>query len=262
MKKSMFKTNDSVTLKKILQYLSTKGFYMVLLFCVLIIGVTGVLVTRRNMEYFTDSGVIDDEPTVDEIVDNSLTEKNEDVPVIVQDELDSIGTEKEKVIELVQEKPKKTVQAKPEPSQPKAVPEPKVIDKLLLPVEGEIILAFAKDTLVYSRTLEQWSTHDGVDIKSDRGTPVKAAADGIVEKIYNDDKMGITIIIDHGNGLKTKYCNLSTNDMVEEKKLVKKGDAISGVGNTATFEIGDQSHLHFEVIKNGENIDPMTLLPN
>ncbi len=261
MKKSMFKTNDSVTLKKMLQLLSTKGFYIVLLFCVLIIGVTGVLVTRRNIEYFSDSGVIDDEPAVNEIADNNLTEQNEDVPVIVQDDLDSIGTEMEKVIELVPEKPKEPVQA--EPIAPKkVVPTPKVIDKLLMPVDGEIILDFAKDTLVYSRTLEQWSSHDGVDIKSDRGTPVKAAADGIVEKIYNDNKLGITIIIDHGNGLKTKYCNLSTDNMVEAETLVKKGDTISGIGNSATFEIGDQSHLHFEVIKNGENIDPMTLLPN
>ena len=124
------------------------------------------------------------------------------------------------------------------------------------PVDGEISKDFAKDTLLYSETLEEWTTHLGVDIKAEKTTVVKAAADGKVKSIKTDPRFGLSVIIEHSSGYETLYANLLTAEFVKVGEEVKAGSAIGTVGNTATFEIADSSHLHFEIMKNGENIDP------
>lgn len=124
------------------------------------------------------------------------------------------------------------------------------------PVEGEIVTKYAEDSLVFSETLQEWVTHLGVDIKANKTTVVKAAADGKVESIKNDPRYGLTIIIVHDNGFKTVYSNLLTTEFVVEGEEVKSGQSIGTVGNTAAFEILDEPHLHFELIKNGEKMDP------
>lgn len=124
------------------------------------------------------------------------------------------------------------------------------------PVEGEILKEFCKDSLTYSETLKEWTTHYGVDIKAERASVVKAAADGTVEYIKNDPRYGLTIIIKHSNGFKTLYANLLTTEFISEKEEVKVGQTIGTVGDTAVYEIVDESHLHFEILKNSEYVNP------
>ncbi len=124
------------------------------------------------------------------------------------------------------------------------------------PVEGEIIREFAKDKLIYSETLQEWITHNGIDIIADKTTIVKSSADGKVSSIKNDPRYGLTVVIDHGNGYKTIYANLLTAEFVTEGEAVKSGQTIGTVGNTATFEILDDAHLHFELMQNDEYLDP------
>ena len=138
--------------------------------------------------------------------------------------------------------------------------EPKM-ETMVVPVFGTAYTEFSEDALVYSKTLDQWSTHVGLDIKAEEGSPVRAAMDGVVEELVNDPQLGLTIIISHGGKVQTKYSNLSTLDLVTIKQNIKKGDVISGVGKTALYEIADDPHLHFEVIKEGKNIDPKKYLP-
>lgn len=124
------------------------------------------------------------------------------------------------------------------------------------PVEGEIVTEFASDKLVYSNTLQEWITHNGIDIKADKTTVVKASEEGTVKSIKNDPRYGITVVIEHSNGYSSVYSNLLTAEFVKEKEKVKKGQTIGTVGNTATFEIADEAHLHFEILKNNEYVDP------
>ena len=124
------------------------------------------------------------------------------------------------------------------------------------PVEGDVIREFAKDNLVYSETLQEWVTHLGIDIKANKTTVVKASADGTVKSIKNDPRYGLTIIIDHDDGYQTIYSNLLTTEFVVEGEKVKQGQSIGTVGNTAVFEISDESHLHFEILKDSEQLDP------
>ena len=125
-----------------------------------------------------------------------------------------------------------------------------------VPLEGRIVKEFSNEVPIYSQTLDQYIVHTGIDIQSPADTQVLAAGEGTITKVYNDDKLGITIEISHGNGIVTKYSNLSTTKMVGEGDVVKKGQPISGVGSSALFESLESPHLHFEVLKDGVPIDP------
>lgn len=124
------------------------------------------------------------------------------------------------------------------------------------PVEGEILREFAKDNLVYSETLKEWITHLGIDIKADKTSIVKASAAGIVQSIKNDPRYGLTVTVEHDDGFKTIYSNLLTAEFVVEGEELEQGQTIGTVGTTSTFEYLDEPHLHFEIMKDNENIDP------
>ncbi|GAB1476147.1 M23 family metallopeptidase [Bacillota bacterium] len=126
------------------------------------------------------------------------------------------------------------------------------------PVAGGVIAkGYSGNELIYSKTLDQYVVHSGIDIEAPLDAPVTAVKGGTVTKVYNDDKLGITIEISHGSGFVTRYSNLSTDRMVEEGDVVETGDTISGVGITALFESSDSPHLHFEVLQDGISIDPV-----
>ena len=128
------------------------------------------------------------------------------------------------------------------------------------PTEGEIICEYAKENLVYSETLKEWITHTAVDIKADKTSVIKSAADGIVRSIVNDPRYGLTVVIEHDDGYQTVYSNLLTAEFVVEGEEVKQGQTIGTAGNSASFESSMECHLHFELLKDGEYLDPTIYL--
>ena len=139
--------------------------------------------------------------------------------------------------------------------------EPVNIDAMILPVFGNIAADYSDTELVYSKTIDSWITHSGLDLKAEEGSPVRAALDGVVLEAVNDAQWGLTIVLDHGDGIYTRYSNLSTLDLVSKGQKLKKGDVISGVGKTALSEIAEEPHLHFELMRDKKNIDPKNYLP-
>lgn len=129
-------------------------------------------------------------------------------------------------------------------------------NSFIKPVEGEIIKEFAQKNFVYSETLKEWITHNGIDIKAEEKTIVKASSDGTIKSINNDPKYGLSIVIEHSDGYQTIYANLMTAEFVKEGETIKQGQTIGTIGKTATFEIADESHLHFELLKDGKYLDP------
>lgn len=129
-----------------------------------------------------------------------------------------------------------------------------------VPVEGEMMKEYAKDKLVYSETLKEWTQHTGVDIKAEKTTIVKASEAGKVTAIKNDPRYGITVIIEHVNGYETRYANLLTAEFVSIGEEVTIGQTIGTVGNTGAFEVLDDCHLHFEILKDGEYLDPQVFI--
>lgn len=140
--------------------------------------------------------------------------------------------------------------------QKEVIEEKKADPVFTMPVEGDIIKEYAKDKLVYSDTLKEWVTHAGIDIKAEKTAVVKASEEGKIKSIKNDPRYGLTVVIEHNNGYSTVYSNLLTAEFIQVGEAVKKGQTIATVGNTATFEISDEPHLHFEILKDNVQIDP------
>ena len=132
--------------------------------------------------------------------------------------------------------------------------------KFIAPVVGEIITDYADESLIYSKTLDEWTTHFGIDIKADKTSSVVSAEDGIVKSIKNDPRYGLSVIISHEDGYETLYANLLSADFVKEGDKVSKNQTIGTIGESASFEISEQPHLHFEILQNGENVNPTTLI--
>jgi murein DD-endopeptidase MepM/ murein hydrolase activator NlpD len=130
----------------------------------------------------------------------------------------------------------------------------------MMPCSGDVINAFSNNIPVYNKTMDDWRVQNGVDIAAKQGTPVIAVADGTVSEIKQDVLYGQEVIIDHGNGIKSIYGNLTTNVTVKKAQKVNIGDVIGCVGQTAQGEISLVSHLYFAMTKNNAYIDPFTFV--
>ena len=150
----------------------------------------------------------------------------------------------------------------PDPAkEPNPDPKPVSASFFVWPVSGELLERFSVDELVFNETLGDWRVHPGIDIASSLGTQVCAMGDGVVEDVYNDELLGVTVVIDHGNKTRSVYRNLMDTVMVSPGDTVFAGDVIGGIGQTAEDELLEAPHLHLEVIRDGAQIDPCKLLP-
>ena len=128
------------------------------------------------------------------------------------------------------------------------------------PVEGEVLMGYAMEVLSYNQTTRDWRVHNGVDFAASPGTPVVAAADGQVYTVYEDDQLGMTVVIRHEGGYTTKYASLAADVSVSAGQPVSMGQPIGAVGTTALMENALGDHVHFCVTKDDRSVDPMTFL--
>lgn len=143
--------------------------------------------------------------------------------------------------------------------EPEVEEEPEPVS-FVAPVSGEILKDYADESLVFSETLQEWTTHLGIDIKADKTSVVVASESGTVKSIKNDPRYGLTITISHNDGFETVYSNLLSSEFVSEGDQVEQGQTIGTVGESASFEIADVPHLHFEMYKDGESVNPTNYL--
>lgn len=119
---------------------------------------------------------------------------------------------------------------------------------------------FTDNTLVYNKSLNEYTTHLGIDFLVADGTEVMASFSGTVESVTYDNLTGTVVVIDHGDGLKTSYASLASDVMVSAGQQVKAGEVIG----TATASAGNEqnlgAHLHFSTLKDGAYINPMNYL--
>ncbi len=132
---------------------------------------------------------------------------------------------------------------------------------MIMPIAGAVTKDYSGDELVYSKTMNDWRTHNGVDIAAEDGTDVLAVADGTVEAVTNSGMMGTTVIILHKDGVRSIYSNLSDRDTVSAGDAVTQGSIIGKTGDTASEEVSEPPHLHFEISLNEEPVNPHDYLP-
>ncbi len=127
------------------------------------------------------------------------------------------------------------------------------------PVTGTVLKGHSLSEPVFSETLKEWRTHQGVDIVTSENAPVFAAESGVVSAIYDDPFHGRTVEVTHSMNYKTIYSNLAKEDaaFVSVGSKVASGERIGTVGYTAIFEIADEPHLHFEMKSNDKQVDPL-----
>jgi len=227
-------------MSKILKFL--KSFYMVFSVCVLVVvAVTASFVFKyakeqnmKKMALYTPSVYIEKEDIQASSVKSDI--KQEQAVALKKDEETSSRIENNEIKKVMP-----------------VLNEEFTMD---MPVKGSIINKFSKDELIYSKTFEDYRVHNGIDIKCERGKAVFSVYDGVVEEVYTDAMEGIVIVVNHRNGYKSVYKNLSNDKMVKKGESVVKGQAISGVGETAIFEAAEESHIHFELLYNGNQVNP------
>lgn len=189
---------------------------------------------------------------------SSLIGKNVNEMQEEQEKTEKVAINTTKVQNEIEERTNKTVETKAQEVEKKEEPKKEEIKDptFIKPVEGDTTKEFASENLIYSETLKEWVTHNGIDIKAEKTTIVKASSEGMIKSIKNDPRYGITIVMEHTNGYASVYSNLLTAEFVKEGEKVKQGQTIGTVGNTAAFEIADEPHLHFEILKDNKYLNP------
>lgn len=147
----------------------------------------------------------------------------------------------------------------PKPTAAMEEPTP-TLPQFIMPTIGNVAKTFSIDALVWSNTMEDYRTHNGIDICASVGEGVMAAADGIVAEVYVDPMMGNTVVIAHDGDAKTIYQNLGDNITVSTGDTVKSGEVIGSVGESALIEIAEEPHLHFEMLVSGTRVDPLSYI--
>lgn len=131
-----------------------------------------------------------------------------------------------------------------------------------MPCEGEVIAPCSVDELVFCESMDDWRTHNGLDIAGALGDQVRAAEAGTVSQVYKDELLGVVVVVDHGNQISSLYGNLQSEDFINVGTKVEKGDVIGGIGEAGVLEANLEPHLHFEVMTNGEYKNPAEMIKN
>ena len=208
------------------EFLKEKKYYIAVALCILTVGTVG-FISYQNAQNAWDKTTLPEQNALDAqdaiIPQDDVTEQSESV------------------------------------SKPTKQPETTGNKEYILPVDGTIDVGYSADIPVYSKTLADWRTHNGIDYTVAIGTEVKAINDGVVQSIETDNLLGVTVTIKHTDGNVSSYSNLENSVTLKKDQLISQGDIVGKVGKTAIIEISQEPHLHFEVSQDGKNIDPLKL---
>ncbi len=208
---------------KVITFIKRNALYIILAACILAIGlsITFILINKQTK---LDSGNVDDKPVVETPIDPPV----DDTPVDKPDDTPDLPVTT--VIEFI------------------------------VPVANATSIGEYSEQMVFNSTLGRFSAHLAIDFFAPEDTDVLAVYDGTIESVDTTLLHGTTITIDHGNGLKTVYNSLADGETVSVGQAVTKGQVIGQVSVSNRQEYKDGAHLHFQVIEDGEIIDPAKYL--
>lgn len=225
--------------QKFAKFIGGTGFFAIVACCVLIIGAaTWFAVSRFNKA-------------------KPETEKTPKTESYAQDsssynDMGDIGGEISSATSEIADEVTNSVSNEPYSSE--TVSEEAKVLNFISPVEGKISKSYSETELQYSATYGDMRLHTGIDIACEKGASVKAMEEGRVVSVEENTSFGTVITVDHGNGIKTKYCGIENATVKAEDKLAK-GEIIGAVG-TVPCECADQSHIHIEMYEKGKTVSP------
>lgn len=124
----------------------------------------------------------------------------------------------------------------------------------IMPTSGWLSSHFSRSR--FHPILHENRPHEGIDVTAPTGTPIVAPAGGRVVFAGNDKGYGLTVEIDHGNGIRTRFAHCSRL-AVRAGQQVTRGQLIAAVGSTG---LSTAPHLHYEIHVNGKAVDPLTFV--
>lgn len=217
--------------------LEKDGFYLALFICVCLVAVGGVWFTKNN---------------VDNLASNTVNKNDEDeLRVIEKEKDDAIPTTTDSDQNL--EKAKEKAESKNQNSK-------------INFIGNKVVREYSEKVPSYSKTLDVWEIHKGIDVSANKGQEVKSLLSGTVLEVFKDDKYGMSVKVKCDNDTTVIYSNLDENILVKKDDKVKEGQVLGSVGNTTSeknttnVESQDGIHVHLEAYKGKQSIDPMSLI--
>lgn len=130
---------------------------------------------------------------------------------------------------------------------------------LLWPVNGNILMEYSADKVVYFKTLAQYRTNPALVIAAKKGTEVKASADGVVTGISTSEETGRTVTMDIGDDFSVIYGQL-TDITVQKGDSVSEGQVLGKIAAPTKYYSVEGANLYYQIKEKGETVNPMVLL--
>ena len=218
--------------------LEKDGFYLGLFACICLLAVGGVWFTNNN---------------VDELASNNGFVNNADNNSENDDELHLIKKENNDAVPTTTESEQNLQQAKEKEKE-------KESDSKLSFLGKKVTREYSQKEPSYSKTLNLWEIHKGLDVSTNKGQEIKSLLAGKVVDVFKDDKQGMSVKVKSENDIVVVYSNLNEKIEVKKDQTIKEGESLGIVGDTSAVESEEGTHVHIEAFKEKESIDPMSLI--
>lgn len=215
------------------RFMEKQGFYVLLGICVLVIVLSGLYTMHLRQ-----------------------TLENPDLSEQQQQAIQSVGSSQG--AQTLREAQALIASQGAQPTDPITLPTLSPFS-FLQPVSGFVSRAFSQQEPQYFAQSSTWQTHPALDLEAEYGSVVSACAAGQVIQVAKDSLLGLTVVVRHGEGYESLYAGLSNAAYVREGDAVAAGQTLGHLGNGVVFEADAKPHLHLEVRKNGQLIDPLPL---
>lgn len=244
------------------KFLLGKGFYAALAVCVLGAGAAAWVIVDKTIDSFTAEPPAASGTTLQNDVSSPAASQKEQqveqkVSNISKPSSSSSSAPSSSSASEISTGASAASSAASEESAQDAISPNYGVSSFTLPVDNTVFNLFSGTELVKDETLDKWHTHNGIDIKAELGSPVRAVADGVVSAVKEDPMWGTVVEITHEEDLISRYCGLDEELSVVEGQAVSIADEIGRVGDTNLAETALEPHLHFELFEDGVRVDPL-----
>ncbi|MBR3767988.1 MAG: M23 family metallopeptidase [Clostridia bacterium] len=241
----MINDDNKSNFKKMLK---SNGLYFALGLCLLAAGVVGFTATNNK----TPSVMAENTTKqIESITFGEIAEKEEETSFIVEINIDEFTTKA----------PEEPSTAAVFDNNAEVIEETTEAQKLVFtsPLSFSMGMDYSMGIPVFSQTMNDYRTHNGVDFKGVKGENVKTVAEGTVVSVEKNAVWGNTVTVDHGNGITSAVSGLADEALISVGAQVYT-DTVIGIVGDIPVESGEDSHVHLEMRVNGELVDPLEIM--